>query len=164
VPTLCLFCDNKAGSREHLWPAWIMTLHVHPEREDKNIPDPEPKPGDWDNRLMQIWPTRHTVEPWPPKVTFTNGGPRSIATLLDRWRIGENMRLPSKTSLLYSPALTRMNCSLKGEAHFARPNSSAFDILDTLPTHNSHRAASFRCSAGCVYSFCVRFRGKPLLL
>src|SRR5271166_3169372 len=23
MPTPCLFCDNRAGSREHLWPAWI---------------------------------------------------------------------------------------------------------------------------------------------
>jgi hypothetical protein len=23
MPNLCLFCDNKAGNREHLWPQWI---------------------------------------------------------------------------------------------------------------------------------------------
>ncbi len=23
MPKLCLFCDNKAGNREHLWPQWI---------------------------------------------------------------------------------------------------------------------------------------------
>ena len=69
----------------------LMTLHVHPELADANIPDPDPKPGDWNNLVTQIWPAEMQYVMWPPKETFTNGGPRPIAMLLDRWRIGENV-------------------------------------------------------------------------
>jgi len=69
----------------------VMTMHVHPEHADKNIPDPNPKPGDWENQLIQIWPVDPRLVMWPPKQTFTNGGPKSIATLFDRWRRGEEI-------------------------------------------------------------------------
>jgi hypothetical protein len=69
----------------------VMTLHVHPGLAHKSIPDPNPKPGDWDNLLTQIWPFELQYVMWPPRQTFTNGGPKSIAILLDRWRIGEEV-------------------------------------------------------------------------
>jgi hypothetical protein len=65
----------------------------HPEHADMNIPDPNPKPGDWGNLLLQIWPVDPRSLMWPPKETFTNGGPKSIATLLGRWRMGEEVPL-----------------------------------------------------------------------
>ena len=58
---------------------------------DKGIPDPDPRPGDWGNLLTQIWPYELQYVMWPPNETFTNGGPKSIATLLNRWRMGENV-------------------------------------------------------------------------
>jgi hypothetical protein len=27
MPTPCIFCDNNSGSREHLWPDWILKRH-----------------------------------------------------------------------------------------------------------------------------------------
>lgn len=69
----------------------VMTLHVHPELTNAGIPDPEPKPGEWGNLVTQIWPVELQYLMWPPKETFTNNGPKSIATFLDRWRIGENV-------------------------------------------------------------------------
>jgi hypothetical protein len=66
-----------------------MALQLHPEFKDRSITDVNPKPGDWDNLLVQIWPIAHDSVMWPPRVTFTNSGPRSIATLMDRWRIGK---------------------------------------------------------------------------
>ncbi len=71
----------------------IMSLHVHQDLSQYTIPDPEPKPGDWDNMLTQIWPIRRASVMWPPSSTFTNGGHRSVATLMDRWRIGANVPL-----------------------------------------------------------------------
>lgn len=71
----------------------VMTLHVHPEHAEMKVPDPNPKPGDWENMLNQIWPVDPRLVMWPPKETFTNGGPKSIATLLDRWRMGDEVPL-----------------------------------------------------------------------
>jgi hypothetical protein len=70
-----------------------ITLHVHPELADRNIPDPNPKPGDWDNLLLQIWPVDPRLVMWPPKETFTNGGPKPIAALFNLWRGGEEIPL-----------------------------------------------------------------------
>jgi hypothetical protein len=69
----------------------IFTLHVHPEHNDQDVEDPQPKPGHWENMLVPIWPITLQNVTWLPKVTFTNGGKNSIATLLDRWRIGNNV-------------------------------------------------------------------------
>jgi hypothetical protein len=51
----------------------------------------DPKPGDWGNMLIPIWPIVQPVVQWPPKVSFTNGGPRGYAYLMDRWKIGEQV-------------------------------------------------------------------------
>ncbi len=45
----------------------IFSFRVEPE--DPAIRDPEPKPGNWDSMLMQVWPTRRTSATWPPPVT-----------------------------------------------------------------------------------------------
>jgi len=67
----------------------VMAMRINPELKEKSITDVQPKPGDWDNMLLQIRPIARDSVMWPPKVTFTNSGPRSIATLMDRWRIGK---------------------------------------------------------------------------
>ena len=65
-----------------------LALRIRPELKDKSAADVEPKPGDWNNTLVQIWPVAHDPVMWPPRATFTNSGPTSIATLMDRWRVG----------------------------------------------------------------------------
>lgn len=67
----------------------VVTIHV--EKEGVEISALSCKMGDWDESLIQIWPIKKPSVLWPPKVTFTNGGPRGIAYLMDRWRIGEGV-------------------------------------------------------------------------
>lgn len=49
------------------------------------------KPGDWQNMLVPIWPFERPSVMWPPKITFTNSGPHSIASLMDRCKIGKRI-------------------------------------------------------------------------
>ncbi len=67
----------------------VVTVHV--EKDGVEISAISCKMGDWDESLIQIWPIKKPTVHWPPKVTFTNGGPRGIAYLMDRWRIGEGV-------------------------------------------------------------------------
>jgi HipA-like protein len=46
------------------------------------------KMGNWNDSLVQIWPIQKPTVQWPPKVSFSNGGPQGIAYLMDRWRMG----------------------------------------------------------------------------
>jgi hypothetical protein len=75
-------------------------MHVAP-----NIEDVQPKPGNWDKMLVQIWPVgRHNVM-WPAELTFTRTGPRSIATLMDRWRMGQEVgRFQRQTGIVLPSA------------------------------------------------------------
>lgn len=48
MPTACLFCENPAGNREHLWPKWIHERknfgpirHKIGNRPEKIVGDPE---------------------------------------------------------------------------------------------------------------------------
>jgi hypothetical protein len=59
------------------------------DSEGANIDEIPCKFGNWDEKLIQIWPIQKPVVQWPPKISFTNGGPEGIAYLLDRWRLGE---------------------------------------------------------------------------
>jgi hypothetical protein len=68
----------------------VLGVHVYSEHADKNIGEIPPKPGDWQNMLTAIWPIGHSIM-WPPKVSFTNSGQRSIAHPMDRFRIGQNI-------------------------------------------------------------------------
>jgi hypothetical protein len=73
----------------------IQVFSFRVEPEDPSIKDPEPKPGNWEDLLMPIWPTWRNALTWPPKATFTNRvGPYPIALLMDRWRIGQEVPLP----------------------------------------------------------------------
>jgi hypothetical protein len=46
--------------------------------------------GQWEKLLVQVWPVQARTH-WPPELSFTNSGSLSIATLMDRWRIGEKV-------------------------------------------------------------------------
>jgi|SRR5665213_4425 len=69
----------------------VFSLHPHPDHAGMAIPLPPPKPGDWDNLLVSIWPVEFQYVTWPPRLSFTNGGLLPIAALLDRWRIGQEV-------------------------------------------------------------------------
>ena len=58
--------------------AQIITQHTLADFDDHTVRDLAPKPGDWDNRLIQIWPAEHDWLMWPPGVPFTNGGPAGV--------------------------------------------------------------------------------------
>jgi len=68
--------------------AQVVTMHINPDFTEKDVTDVQPKPGDWNSRLIKIWPKEPAGVIWPPSVAFTNGGPLGIAYLMDRWRIG----------------------------------------------------------------------------
>ncbi len=67
----------------------VLTIHVRAEYRHKNvnINTIHPKAGQWDKLLIPFYFPTHTIQ-WPPPLTFTNGGATSIASLMDRWRIG----------------------------------------------------------------------------
>jgi hypothetical protein len=69
----------------------VFAMRVDPEHTGKRVNDIQPKPGDWDNMLAQIWPVMKQSVMWPPNITFTNSGSRSIAALMGRWRIGQGV-------------------------------------------------------------------------
>lgn len=64
---------------------------VHDEKENTEISDLSCKMGNWNDSLIQIWSIQKQVVQWPPKVSFTNGGPQGIAYLMERWRMGEKV-------------------------------------------------------------------------
>ena len=66
----------------------VVTQHIEP---GKDAPDMQSKPGNWNETLIQIWPIQQDTVSWPPRASFTNGGPAGIAYLLDRWRMGEKV-------------------------------------------------------------------------
>jgi hypothetical protein len=68
----------------------VLAMHIFSEHTDKNIGEINPKPGRWNEMLSTIWPIGGRSVAWPPPVTFTNSGESSIATLMDRWRLGVN--------------------------------------------------------------------------
>lgn len=63
-------------------------VSVHVEKENIEIPELGCKMGSWNDSLVQIWPIQKPTVQWPPKVSFTNGGPQGLACLMDRWRMG----------------------------------------------------------------------------
>jgi hypothetical protein len=52
------------------------------------------KQGEWNRSTTQIWPVSGPVT-WPPTLSFTRRGPRSIGALIDRWKTGTNAMLSS---------------------------------------------------------------------
>ena len=52
----------------------VVTIHMNPEYVAYDIPAVQPKPGDWDNMLIQLYPKAHKNVKWPPAVSFTTEG------------------------------------------------------------------------------------------
>lgn len=70
--------------------AQILTDHIQPEHANLNS-DFASRPGPWEAKLFQIWPIEKEWITWPPRASFTNGGPEGIGYLLQRWRIGKRI-------------------------------------------------------------------------
>jgi hypothetical protein len=66
----------------------VVTIHLKSHHDIREV---QPKPGDWANSLIQLYPKAHKNVKWPPQVSFTNGGPQGVAHLMDRWRMGEKV-------------------------------------------------------------------------
>ncbi len=71
--------------------AQIVTDHISPGEYPDGHPDFASRAGTWDMKLLQIWPVQKESVTWPPRVSFTNGGPEGIAYLLRRWRMGKRV-------------------------------------------------------------------------
>jgi hypothetical protein len=68
--------------------AQVVSLHL-PRTPTATTKIPmEPKYGELDSSLSQLWPPKTSALTWPPATSFTNGGVNGYAYLLDRWRIG----------------------------------------------------------------------------
>ena len=78
----------------------VVTSHIALEYADLSIPEVQPKPGDWDKMLLKIGPPEQLSLEWPPKVSFTNGGPLGFAYLLDRWRVGGKVAQVTKDGVV----------------------------------------------------------------
>ena len=66
----------------------VVTIHRHPDHVHRDVTDVQPKPMDWENLLVQIWPaSRYLI--WPPKLMLENKGGHGIGRLMERWRIGD---------------------------------------------------------------------------
>jgi hypothetical protein len=72
----------------------VLSIHVLPDHvlSDAAITVVQPKPGQWDQSLLAVWPIGSRRVTWPPKLSFdtVKRGPLSIVELLDRWKIGKN--------------------------------------------------------------------------
>jgi hypothetical protein len=64
----------------------VLTAHI-PQQYDGRAFDITCIGNSWEDLLVDIWPTSLRVT-WPPKLSFTNGGPRPVISLRDRWKYG----------------------------------------------------------------------------
>lgn len=69
----------------------VVTIHPESNEESQSIPEVQPRPGNWHDTLIQLFPQVHKTVNWPPPVKFTTGGPQSTAFLMERWRGGEKV-------------------------------------------------------------------------
>lgn len=67
----------------------VLTTHVF-AMFAASRPSLECNAGAWDVNLLDIWPV-FGARKWPPPVTFTLKGPNSIATLINKWKVGEDI-------------------------------------------------------------------------
>lgn len=68
----------------------VFTEHHRPQYASSTISPAWPKPSISDSKLIEIYPNRPKSVDWPPS-PFTSSGPESVAYLMDRWRIGEEL-------------------------------------------------------------------------
>src|SRR5215467_803947 len=73
----------------------VVTEHVKPEYADPDFRGAQPKPRNWERKLIETWPILSKKVVWPPPLPFTNGGPEGIANLMDRWRMGTPVKAGS---------------------------------------------------------------------
>jgi hypothetical protein len=66
----------------------VVTEHIKPEYANPDFRGVNPKPRNWDKKLIETWPKVSKKIPWPPPSAFTDGGTEGIAYLMDRWRMG----------------------------------------------------------------------------
>jgi hypothetical protein len=66
----------------------LLTMHVE---EGYGAITINPNVGPWDGTLLQIWPSNGTVH-WPPSLSFTDKGPKSIVHLIKRWSLGQEKK------------------------------------------------------------------------
>jgi hypothetical protein len=85
--------------------AQICSLRLKEAPTTHTVLNVEPKLGEWGNMLLPIWPPAHQTIHWPPKVSFTNGGPNGYYHLMDRWRIGEEVLRVNKDGVEELPEL-----------------------------------------------------------
>jgi hypothetical protein len=71
--------------------AQIVSLHLEKTPSAPTIIPLEENPGEWNKALTLIWPPEPTTLTWPPTASFTNGGPRGYAYLLERWKVGDKV-------------------------------------------------------------------------
>jgi hypothetical protein len=70
----------------------VVTEHIEPQYANPEYRGINPKPRNWDQKLIETWPTVPKKMLWPPPVPFTNGGKEGIAYLMDRWRMGTEVK------------------------------------------------------------------------
>jgi hypothetical protein len=75
-------------ANEHLV-AQVVTLRLKETPEGPTQLNLNAKYPHLNEMLIRIHPQEKDEVQWPPKDSFTNGGPRGYAYLMDRWRIGE---------------------------------------------------------------------------
>jgi hypothetical protein len=80
--------------------AQVVTIHPGSELFTQPEITLHPKPGDWDNLTLSIWPVERPWVTWPPKVSFTNGGLLGIGHLLVRWNGGTKVAKITKDSVV----------------------------------------------------------------
>src|SRR5260370_6566851 len=68
----------------------VVAVHHEPGHENAPVQGVMIRDGEWDKLLLRIWPVGTQPVTWPPQATFDNSGPRSIATLQNRWRMGRD--------------------------------------------------------------------------
>ena len=68
----------------------VLTFHVLMKQFASEQINVGCKPGNWNFNLLDIWPIANPLR-WPPDISFTERGTSGIVTLLDRWKLGENI-------------------------------------------------------------------------
>lgn len=78
--------------------AQIITQHTLEGFDDHTVPDLTPRPGNWDNRLIQLWTAERDWLMWPPGLSFTNGGQAGVGHLVERFNFGDNIATVEPTT------------------------------------------------------------------
>jgi hypothetical protein len=69
----------------------VATQHTLQQFTAQNIADVQPRVGDWEDMLIELYPKTQKKLNWPPHISFTNGGPHGISYLMHRWRMGQKV-------------------------------------------------------------------------